>query len=693
MIGFESGIEPLDDPQSENAVMSVDSKRVQSVVQMVLGAADPVRQAAILDRECGSDADFRQRVGELLRKHEGATSISGPPAGAPREAPGSSSDGTAMLAPSSDPEAITMTTPRQGQHAAGVGRKDDDEEEIPLDFLQPTTKPESLGRLGHNEVLEVVGRGAFGIVVRAFDEKLQRVVAIKVLSPHLAATSPARKRFLREARASAGIRHENVVQIYAVEEQPLPYLVMEYIPGQTLQQRLDQTGPLEATEVLRVGEQIARGLAAAHAQGLVHRDIKPGNILLEGGFEQKVKITDFGLARTADDASLTQSGVIAGTPLYMAPEQARGDSLDPRADLFSLGSVLYTMVSGRPPFRAPTTLSVLKRVADDTPRPIREIVPDVPQWLCDLISRLHAKDPAQRFQTAAEVADLFGRHLAHLQQPSLVPLPQMARIGGESNQRRTVVVTAAVVVLAVIGAALTYGPSWHSAGQTPFTPDSTADKIPRTATTGRPATEILSSHELQERADVHAALIDFAEPDRRFGAEAYANPVRRAEQNNAFLVRFDLQKLGLPPRARVAEATVSFYVWDPSSSGNTKVCAFPLLTDWDQETVTWRQPAPGKSWREGAGFAFGADTGPAGATVVVKPEQGSDTADPPIEYQLDVTDLVRTWLDGSTPNYGLAIAPVIDASVDEGLLTRFQVCGSQYSRAQYTPKLTVQARQ
>ena len=296
-----------------------------------------------------------------------------------------------------------------------------------LEFLQPSTNPESLGRLGHHEVLEVLGRGGFGIVVRAFDETLHRMVAIKVLSPELASTSPARKRFLREARASARVRHGNVVQIYAVEERPLPYLVMEYIPGQTLQQKLDQTGPLEVLEVLSVGGQIARGLAAAHEQGLIHRDIKPGNILLESGIEQKVKITDFGLARAADDASLSQSGVIAGTPLYMAPEQAKGEPLDHRADLFSLGSVLYAMASGRPPFRAASPLAVLKRVAEETPRPIREIIPEVPQWLCDLIARLHAKDPAQRFQTATEVASLLEQHLAHLQQPSLVARPETVR--------------------------------------------------------------------------------------------------------------------------------------------------------------------------------------------------------------------------------------------------------------------------
>src|SRR5262249_39025052 len=160
---------------------------------------------------------------------------------------------------------------------------------------------------------------------------------VKVLAPELAVTSPARKRFLREARAYAAVRHENVVQVYAVEEQPLPHLVMEFIPGQTLQQLLDATGPLEGPEIVRIGRQIGEGLAAAHAGGLIHRDIKPANILLDRGEGRRtrgeeetpapltVKLTDFGLARAADDASLTQSGTVAGTPLYMAPEQARGE--------------------------------------------------------------------------------------------------------------------------------------------------------------------------------------------------------------------------------------------------------------------------------------------------------------------------------------------------------------------------------
>ena len=186
-----------------------------------------------------------------------------------------------------------------------------------------------------------------------------------------------------------------------------------------MQQKLDATGPLELTEILRIGQQTAAGLAAAHEMGLIHRDIKPANILLEEGVEH-VKITDFGLARAADDASVTQSGSIAGTPMYMAPEQALGEKIDQRADLFSLGSVLYTMCSGRPPFQAANTIAVLMRVVDDAPRPIREIIPEFPEWLCELISGLHAKDPADRIASAQEVADLLARRLAQLQGPEKI---------------------------------------------------------------------------------------------------------------------------------------------------------------------------------------------------------------------------------------------------------------------------------
>jgi serine/threonine protein kinase/tetratricopeptide (TPR) repeat protein len=369
-------------------------------------------RAAYLDEACGGDTALRRRVEALLTSHEQAGGFLGKPV-PQRLAGGLASPGT------------LAETQVELPAADGGGR---------LDFLTASDKPGSLGRLGHYEIQEVIGRGGFGIVLRAFDEMLHRVVAVKVMAPHLAATSPARKRFLREARASAAIRHENVVAIYAVEEQPIPYLVMEFIAGQTLQAKLDQTGPLGTAEVLRVGRQLADGLDAAHARGLIHRDIKPANILLENGVEPRVKITDFGLARAADDASISQSGIIAGTPMFMAPEQALGHKIDQRADLFSLGSVLYTACSGRPPFRASTTLAVLKRVVDDTPRPIREIIPEVPEWLAAIIARLHAKDPAERYKSAAEVAELLGQRLAQLQHPSS-PAPPV--VGGSGDPATT----------------------------------------------------------------------------------------------------------------------------------------------------------------------------------------------------------------------------------------------------------------
>ena len=360
--------------------------------QLALDIDDPTARKLFLRSACEQNGEMLSRVEALLASHDGQSQFLNTPVveqiAVIRNV---DSDATAVHPNGSAP---TMT------------HQDHEDDEIPLGYLEPSTKPGSLGRLAHYEVLEVVGRGAFGTVLRAFDEKLQRVVAIKVMALELAATSPARKRFMREAQASAAIRHENVVSVYAVEEKPLPYLVMEYIPGRTLQQWLNEKGPLDVPTVLRLGRQIAEGLAAAHAQELIHRDIKPGNILLETSVHDRVKITDFGLARAADDASLTQSGTIAGTPLYMAPEQALGHKLDQRADLFSFGSVLYQMVSGRPPFRAPTALAVLKRVVDETPRPIREIIPETPQWLCDIITKLHAKNPDERYQSAREIADV-----------------------------------------------------------------------------------------------------------------------------------------------------------------------------------------------------------------------------------------------------------------------------------------------
>jgi serine/threonine protein kinase len=409
-----------------------------------LELATEEERIAYLDSACGGDAELRRQVEKMLHAHANLGDFLQKPAVDQLAAAPAPADATEAFDASTDNKEPLMT------RTEGAGSNND--QDTPLDFLQPSSRADSLGRIGHYEILQILGKGGFGIVFRAFDELLQRVVALKVLAPSLAATSPARKRFLREAQSSAKVRHENVVHIYAVEDQPLPYLVMEFVPGETLQQRLDRIGPLEVPEILNLGRQIAEGLAAAHATGLIHRDIKPGNVLIEPGPQGRVKITDFGLARAADDASLTQSGVLAGTPMYMAPEQARGETLDPRADLFSLGSVLYYMAAGRPPFRASSTFGVLKRVVEDTPRPIRELIPETPQWLADIIAKLHAKKPEERFQSAREVADVLADCEAKLKAKQEVKsvVPSAAEPAG-----RKWVAAAALLLLPVLALAVT----------------------------------------------------------------------------------------------------------------------------------------------------------------------------------------------------------------------------------------------
>ncbi|MCU0712829.1 MAG: trypsin-like peptidase domain-containing protein [Pirellula sp.] len=293
-----------------------------------------------------------------------------------------------------------------------------------LELLGPTDDPNMLGRIGSYEIVGLLGQGGMGAVFKAFDAPLNRFVAIKMLLPHLAASGAARKRFAREAQAVAAVVDDHVMAIHCVDEwQGVPYLVMTYSRGITLQKRLSDNGPLEVREILRIGMQAAKGLAAAHAQGIVHRDIKPANIFLDQTVE-RVQLMDFGLARAADDASLTRTGVLAGTPQYMSPEQARAESVDHRSDLFSLGSVMYAMCTGHAPFRAESSYSVLRLITDKEPRPIREVNPDVPQWLCGVICKLMAKQAHSRFESASSVADLLESCLAHVQQPTAVTLPQ-----------------------------------------------------------------------------------------------------------------------------------------------------------------------------------------------------------------------------------------------------------------------------
>ena len=255
---------------------------------------------------------------------------------------------------------------------------------------------------------------------QALDTRLNRFVAIKLLAPVYSTNGSSRRRFEREGRAIASVKDPNVIPVHTVGEyRGTPYIVMQYVPDGSLQQRIEKLGPLETSEVVCVGMQVARGLAAAHKRGIVHRDVKPANVLLESGVDCAM-VTDFGLARVVDEATMTRSGAISGTPQYMSPEQAKGESVDPRSDLFSLGSVMYAACTGHSPFRAESVFGVIKRVCDSEPRPIREVNPDIPQWLSAFISKLHSKRVEDRFESADEVASLLSQELAHLQAPTMV---------------------------------------------------------------------------------------------------------------------------------------------------------------------------------------------------------------------------------------------------------------------------------
>ena len=272
-------------------------------------------------------------------------------------------------------------------------------------FAPPTVTGE-LGRLGKYRIQKELGRGGMGAVYLAFDERLQRQIALKVMLPKFAANANAKDRFLREARAAARISSDHVVNIFEADEiDGTPYIALQLLQGYPLDEYLKKKGSPSLAQIVRIGREIAIGLAAAHKLGLVHRDIKPGNVWLEAP-NGRVKILDFGLAKPVegtDSAELTAMGSLVGTPAYMAPEQGRGQTLDGRADLFSLGCVLYRLCTGKLPFARSTLMSILIAVATEEPTPVRELNPNVPEPLAELIRRLMAKNAADRPANAQAV--------------------------------------------------------------------------------------------------------------------------------------------------------------------------------------------------------------------------------------------------------------------------------------------------
>jgi len=260
-----------------------------------------------------------------------------------------------------------------------------------------------MDRIGHYKIVAELGRGGMGIVYKAHEESLNRYVAIKVLGEHLTEDPAHVERFLREARSAASLNHPNIVQIYAVSEDGgRHFFAMEYVPGRSLQQILKSSGPLEPIQVARIAIQTASGLRAAHDQGIIHRDVKPANLLIdERGL---VKIADFGLALASSGVSrLTATGMFMGTPGYLSPEQCLDQNPDHRTDIYSLGVTLYEALCGKAPFTADSPLALLRQIVEVDPPNLGELNPDLDPALRSIVTRMMAKDREHRTSSCAEL--------------------------------------------------------------------------------------------------------------------------------------------------------------------------------------------------------------------------------------------------------------------------------------------------
>lgn len=359
-------------------------------------------------------------------------------------------------------------------------------DDIATQILSPAEAEDEIGRLEGYRVLEVLGMGGMGVVFKAEDLELKRLVAIKAMLPHVAAASTSTcRRFLREAQATAAVHHDNIVTIHQVSQRgDVPFLVMHLLEGESLGSRLAREGKLPIDEACRIARDTAEGLHAAHGKGLTHRDIKPDNIWLESVGKAlpdsqsvsrsagsantpsgrpeltRVKILDFGLAHVNDsELDLTQTGVVVGTPSYLAPEQVRGLAVDARADLFSLGVVLYLMLTGKRPFHRGSTVATLRAIDSETPPTPASVRHDIPHELSDLVMKLLEKETDQRVQSSLEFIDALRRIEQKREATRQMPVVEVSpEAGGNSRRprfpRSIILASAAASFLLLLGVIL-----------------------------------------------------------------------------------------------------------------------------------------------------------------------------------------------------------------------------------------------
>ncbi|MEZ6183612.1 MAG: protein kinase [Planctomycetota bacterium] len=345
-----------------------------------------------------------------------------------------------------DPAAWRLLQQRRTRaHTIQDTRSDATEAELPPVLRQET--------LGSYRLQRELGRGAMGVVYEAVQVGLGRRVALKVLPRTQGIVGTARERFRREAEATASLRHPGIVPIYDIgEDRGVLYFAMELVEGRSLRAALDQDGRLAPQVAAELGRRLAEALACAHAAGIVHRDVKPDNVLLRG--DGRPVLTDFGLARRHSDAALTREGTIVGTPLYMSPEQALGEEIDPRTDVYSLGVTLYEAICGRAPYEGATdTAQVLDRLVKDDVPPLRTVRPDVPLALAGVVETALERDPGRRYADAGAFAADLARYLRG--EPTLArPLGRARRVLRRLRRYR------APLTIGVMAAVLAVGAGW-----------------------------------------------------------------------------------------------------------------------------------------------------------------------------------------------------------------------------------------
>jgi len=430
------------------------------------------------------------------------------------------------------------------------------------------------------KMLRLLGEGGMGQVFLAEDETLERKVAIKMIAPRLAGEGPARVRFLREARAMAGIEHPHVVRVYAFgETEGQAYFVMEYVEGETLAARLKRATRLAVADALRIGRETAQALAAAWARGVVHRDVKPANILLDR--DDHVKVADFGLARLAasGDADQTGSGMVVGTPHYVSPEQARGEPTDFRSDVYSLGVVLYEMLGGQKPFAGQSPVEVMARhIADPLP-PLRDRCPDLPDGVSQLVDWMTAKSAAARPPSYAELLPRLAPESASapLDSPasatSTMPTParpvNAARRGRTRRGAVSLLAAAAIAAVFLGYTRFTARDVAFSVAVAPFFgPDAESDRE------GRLFASLIESELLKQLPEDDAAVL---------GLEETRKAPRSARAAKALAEKLD----------------VDVVVWGEAFALRDEVELLPRITRRDGSTS--EADAPGASLPTGAG--------------------------------------------------------------------------------------------